>query len=47
MRLIRVEPHRPDGEDGYERHVFGCTESANVIRFIFEAPSRRERVTLR
>ncbi len=47
MRLIRVEPHRPDGKDGYERHFFGCTECANVSRFVFETSSRHERVTFR
>ena len=26
MRLMQVQPHRPDGEDGYERHVYHCSE---------------------
>ena len=38
MRLTRVEPHSPDREDGYERHVYHCAECANVSRFVFEAP---------
>lgn len=41
MRLMQVQPHRPDGEDGYERHVYQCSECANVSRFVFESPSRQ------
>lgn len=37
MRLMQVQPHRPDGEDGYERHVYQCSECANVSRFVFES----------
>jgi len=38
MRLTHVEPHSPDREDGYERHVYQCAECANVSRFVFEVP---------
>jgi len=41
MRLMLVEPHRPTGNDGYERHVFHCQECVNVSRFVFEIPSRQ------
>ena len=34
MRLTRVEPHSPDREDGYERHVYRCVECANVSRVL-------------
>jgi hypothetical protein len=40
MRLARVEPHSLDREDGYERHVYRCSECANVSRFVFEVPPR-------
>jgi hypothetical protein len=36
MRLTGIEPHRSDGEDGYERHVYRCDTCANVSRFVFE-----------
>lgn len=39
MRLVKVQPHRPDGKDGYEQHVYNCSECANISRFIFEVPS--------
>ena len=41
MRLTHVEPHSPDREDGYERHVYQCGECANVSRFVFEVPPRQ------
>jgi hypothetical protein len=41
MRLMLVEPRRPTGNDGYERHVLYCDECANVSRFVFELPSRQ------
>jgi hypothetical protein len=34
MRLVLLEPRRPTGQDGYERHVYRCTECENVSRFI-------------
>ena len=44
MRLTRVEPHNPDREDGYERHVYHCAECTNVSRFVFEvSPTVRGR----
>ena len=42
MHLTRVEPHSPDREDGYERHVYHCAECSNVSRFVFEVPSRQQ-----
>ncbi|KRR21455.1 hypothetical protein CQ14_07400 [Bradyrhizobium lablabi] len=41
MCLIRVEPHHPDSEDGYERHSYRCAECANVSRFVFEVRTRQ------
>ncbi len=43
MRLTRVEPHRADVEDGYERHVYRCAECTNVSRFVFEVWPRQGR----
>ena len=42
VRLTRVEPHSPDREDGYERHVYHCAECSNVSRFVFEVPPRQQ-----
>ena len=42
MRLTRVEPHSPNREDGYERHVYYCAECANVSRFVFEVPPKQQ-----
>jgi hypothetical protein len=36
MRLVLVEPRQPTGQDGYERHLYRCTDCENVSRFIFE-----------
>ena len=46
MRLTRVEPHSPDREDGYERHVYRCAECANVSRLVFEVSLRHRTAAL-
>jgi hypothetical protein len=40
MRLTCVEPHNPDRDDGYEWHVYHCTECRNVSRFVFDVCCR-------
>jgi hypothetical protein len=42
MRLISIEPHRPDRDDGFERHLYRCDNCLNLSRFIFEKPPREQ-----
>ena len=37
MRLIAVEPHCSDRDDGFEKHLYRCDDCGNLSRFVFEA----------